>query len=157
MKKIRLLVLHGPNLDLLGRREPEIYGSDSLESINKEIRAAAREEGMEVKILQSNQEGELVEALHRFSTWANALLINPAGYGYTSVALRDAISAIGIPTIEVHLSNIHKREEFRRHTLIAEIAVGQIAGFGKQSYILGVKAASWLLKKGKASARVERG
>jgi len=156
MKKRRLLVLHGPNLNLLGSREPEIYGSDSLESINEEIKAAAREEGMEVKILQSNHEGELIEALHRFSAWANALLINPAAYGHTSIALRDAISASGIPTIEVHLSNIHKREEFRRHTLIAEIAVGQIAGFGKQSYVLGVKAASWLLKNRKASARVQR-
>lgn len=157
MKKSHLLVLHGPNLNLLGKREPQIYGSDSLESINEGIEAAARKEGMEVKILQSNHEGELIEALHRFSAWADVLLINPAGYGHTSIALRDAISASGIPTIEVHLSNIHRREDFRRHSYVAEIAVGQIAGFGKQSYVLGVKAASWLLKNSKASARVERG
>jgi len=153
----RLLVLHGPNLNLLGKREPEIYGSDSLEAINEEIEAAAGEEGMEVKILQSNHEGELVEAIQRFSSWADVLLINPAAYGHTSIALRDAISASGIPTIEVHLSNIHKREGFRRHSYIAEIAAGQIAGFGKQSYILGVKAASWLLKEKTASAQVEKG
>ena len=152
-----LLVLHGPNLNLLGKREPEIYGSDSLEAINKEIEATAREEGMEVKILQSNHEGELVEAIQRFSSWADVLLINPAAYGHTSIALRDAISACAIPTIEVHLSNIYKREEFRRNSYIAGIAVGQITGFGKRSYILGVKAASWLLGERTASAQVENG
>lgn len=144
-------------MNLLGKREPEIYGSDSLEDINEAIRAAAREEGMEVEILQSNHEGELVESVQKFSSWASVLLINPAAYTHTSIALRDAISASGIPTVEVHLSNIHKREDFRRRSYIAEVAVGQITGFGKQSYILGVKAASWLLREGMGPAQVEKG
>ncbi len=147
----RILILHGPNLNLLGKREPHIYGSDSLETINEAIRIAAEEEGMEAEILQSNHEGELIDTLHRFSGWADVLLINPGGYSHTSIALRDAIVAVGIPTIEIHLSNIHKREEFRRHSFIAEVASGQISGFGKQSYILGIKAASWLLKERGAS------
>ena len=142
-----ILVLHGPNLNLLGKREPHIYGSDSLETINEAIRIAAQEEGMEVEILQSNHEGELIDILHRSSAWADVLLINPGAYSHTSIALRDAISAIGIPTIEIHLSNIHKREEFRRRSFIAEVASGQISGFGRESYILGIKAASWLLQK----------
>jgi 3-dehydroquinate dehydratase II len=142
-----LLVLHGPNLNLLGKREPQFYGIESLETINESIRSTAKEEGMEVEILQSNQEGELVDAIQKFSSWADALLINPAAYSHTSIALRDVISATGIPAIEVHLSNIYKREEFRRHSFIAPVAVGQISGFGKQSYILGVIAASWLLKE----------
>ena len=152
-----LLVLHGPNLNLLGKREPQIYGSDSLEDINQAIRTVAREEGMEVEILQSNNEGELVEAVQKFSSWATVLLINPAAYTHTSIALRDAISASGIPTVEVHLSNIHKREDFRRRSHIAEVAVGQITGFGKQSYILGVKAASWLLRERMVPAQAEKG
>ena len=146
-----LLVLHGPNLNLLGKREPHLYGLDSLPAVNEAIRAAAKEEDLEVEILQSNHEGQLVDALQRFSSWADVLLINPAAFSHTSIALRDAISATGIPTIEVHLSNIHRREEFRRHSLIAEVAMGQISGFGKQSYILGVKAASWLLSQREAS------
>lgn len=154
MKKARLLVIHGPNLNLLGRREPEIYGSDTLDDINQAIRAAAREEGMEVRIIQSNHEGELVEAIQKHSAWAGVLLINPAAYTHTSIALRDAICACGIPTIEVHLSNIHRREDFRRRSFVAEVAVGQISGFGKQSYILGVKAASWYLRESKVSSRV---
>jgi 3-dehydroquinate dehydratase-2 len=124
---------------------------DSLPAVNEAIRAAAKEEDLEVEILQSNHEGQLVDALQRFSSWADVLLINPAAFSHTSIALRDAISATGIPTIEVHLSNIHRREEFRRHSLIAEVAMGQISGFGKQSYILGVKAASWLLSQREAS------
>jgi 3-dehydroquinate dehydratase-2 len=147
-----LLVLHGPNLNLLGKREPHFYGSDSLEAVNEAIRSTAREEGLEVEILQSNHEGELVDAIQRFSSWADALVINPGAFSHTSVAVRDAISATGIPTIEVHLSNIYKREEFRRHSFVSAVAVGQISGFGKQSYILGVKAASWLLKESEGLA-----
>lgn len=147
-----LLILHGPNLNLLGRREPHLYGTDSLEAINEAIRETANEEGMEVEILQSNHEGELVETIHRYSSWADVLVINPAAYGHTSLALRDAISGSGLPTIEVHLSNIYKREEFRHHSFIAGVAMGQISGFGKQSYILGIKAAAWFLKKGEVSA-----
>lgn len=146
------MVLHGPNLNLLGKREPHFYGSDSLETVNEAIRSTAREEGLEVEILQSNHEGELVDAIQRFSSWADALVINPGAYSHTSVAVRDAISATGIPTIEVHLSNIYKREEFRRHSFVSAVAVGQISGFGKQSYILGVKAASWLLKESEGLA-----
>lgn len=150
-------MIHGPNLNLLGRREPEIYGFDTLEDINQAIRAAAQEEGMEVRIFQSNHEGELVEAIQKHSTWASVLLINPAAYTHTSIALRDAICACGIPTIEVHLSNIHRREEFRRRSLVAEVALGQISGFGKQSYVLGVKAASCYLRERKEPLRMEKG
>jgi len=140
-KKKRVLVLHGPNLNLLGKRQPEIYGRLTLEEINGKIRALAHELGVEVEIRQSNGEGELVTWIQESPKEFGALVINAAAYTHTSVALRDALEAAGIPAIEVHLSNIYKREEFRRRSLIADAVVGQIAGFGVHSYLLGLRAA----------------
>ena len=140
-KKRKVLVLHGPNLNLLGKRQPEIYGRLTLEQINRKIRLLARELGVEVEIRQSNSEGELINWIQESPKQFGALVINAAGYTHSSVALRDALTAAGIPAIEVHISNIHKREEFRKRSLIAEAVVGQIAGFGAQSYLLGLRAA----------------
>ena len=145
MKKI--LVLNGPNLNLLGKRQPEIYGTATLADIEKQVRSLAKELGVEIDFRQSNSEGELVtwiqEAADRFA----ALVINPAAYTHTSLAMRDAISAAAIPTVEIHISNIHRREAFRHHSYIAEVAVGQIAGFGAGSYLLGLRAAVELIQK----------
>jgi 3-dehydroquinate dehydratase-2 len=141
-KKKKILVLNGPNLNLLGKRQPEIYGRLTLAQINQKIRALARELDVDVDIRQSNHEGELVTWIQQAPEDFGAIVINPAAYTHSSVAMRDAISAIGIPTIEIHLSNIHKREPFRHHSYIAEAAVGQIAGFGAESYLLGLRAAA---------------
>jgi 3-dehydroquinate dehydratase-2 len=136
----RILVVHGPNLDLLGRREPETYGTTTLAEINRSLETLATELDVELDIVQHASEGAIVrtigEALDRF----DGILINPAAYTHTSVAIRDAIAAVGIPTVEVHLSNIHRREEFRHHSFIAGVAAGQISGFGIQSYLLGLRA-----------------
>ena len=143
--KKKVLVLNGPNLNLLGKRQPEIYGHLSLEQINKQIRALAKELGVNVEIRQSNNEGELITWIQEAPKQFRAIVINPAAYTHSSVALRDAITAAGLPTIEVHISNIYRREEFRKHSYIAGAAVGQIAGFGVQSYLLGLRAAAELL------------
>lgn len=140
-KKRRVLVLHGPNLNLLGRRQPEIYGRLTLEQINRKVRSLANELGVEVEIRQSNSEGELVSWIQEAPKQFGALVINAAAYTHSSVALRDALTAVGIPAVEVHISNIHRREEFRKRSLIAEAVVGQIAGFGVNSYLLGLRAA----------------
>jgi 3-dehydroquinate dehydratase-2 len=145
-KKRKVLVLHGPNLNLLGKRQPEIYGRLTLEQINRKIRLLASELGVEVEIRQSNSEGDLVSWIQEASKEFGALVINAAGYTHSSVALRDALTAAGIPAVEVHISNIHKREEFRRRSLIAEAVVGQIAGFGVNSYLLGLRAAVGCLR-----------
>ena len=144
-KNKKILVLNGPNLNLLGMRQPEIYGRLTLEQINKKIYALAKELGIEVEIRQSNSEGELVSWIQEAPGAFGALVINPAAYTHSSVALRDAITAAGIPTIEVHISNIYKREDFRKHSYIAGAAVGQITGFGAHSYMLGLRAAVELL------------
>jgi len=138
---MNVLVIHGPNLNLLGSREPETYGSATLDDINRMLREEASRLGIELSTVQSNSEGALVEAIQTASGWADVIIINPAAYTHTSVALRDAISAVGIPTIEVHLSNIHAREEFRHKSHIAPVAIGQIAGFGADSYRLALIAA----------------
>lgn len=140
-KKKKILVLNGPNLNLLGKRQPEIYGRLTLEQITRRIQALAQELGVEVEVRQSNSEGELVGWIQDAPTQFGAIVINPAGYTHSSVAIRDAITAAGIPTIEVHISNIYKREEFRKHSYVAGAAVGQITGFGVQSYLLGLRAA----------------
>jgi len=137
----KILVLNGPNLNLLGKRQPEIYGKATLAEIEQQVRALAQELKVEVDFRQSNSEGELVTWIQQAVGKFGAILINPAAYTHTSLAMRDAISAVGIPVIEIHLSNIHKREPFRHHSFIAEVAVGQIVGFGLQSYLLGLKAA----------------
>ncbi len=134
----RILVLHGPNLNLLGRREPETYGHTTLEEINQRLESLAAKWGAELSILQANGEGLLIDALHDAMDWADGVLINPGGYTHTSVALRDAIAGTGLLTVEVHLSNIHAREAFRHTSLIAPVAVGQVAGFGWRSYELGL-------------------
>jgi 3-dehydroquinate dehydratase-2 len=133
-----VLVLHGCNLNLLGQREPEIYGSSSLEEINKQIEDLAGELGLEVRIRQSNSEGEIIDAIQDAGGWAAGIVINPAGFTTTSVGILDAVKAVGLPTVEVHLSNIHAREEFRQHSLLAPAVVGQVCGFGAQSYLLGM-------------------
>ena len=137
----KILLLNGPNLNLLGTRQPEIYGKMTLVQIEKKVRTLANELGVEVDFRQSNNEGELVTWIQQAAGQFAALIINPAAYTHTSLAMRDAISAVGIPTVEIHLSNIHKREQFRHHSFIAEVAVGQIAGFGLDSYLLGLRAA----------------
>lgn len=145
MKKI--LVIHGPNLDLLGKRQVDVYGRFSLNEINAELRKMAKAKKIALEIVQSNHEGEIVDLIGKAKGKFWALLINPAAYTHTSVAIRDAISAVEIPTVEVHLSNIYSREDFRHNSLIAPVARGQICGFGIRSYLLGLEAAASLIKK----------
>jgi 3-dehydroquinate dehydratase-2 len=140
-----VLVLHGPNLNLLGIREPGVYGALTLEQIDERLRALAAELGVEIAIFQSNAEGELVDRIQQARGVAQAIVINPAAYTHTSVAIRDAILAVGLPVIEVHLSNIHRREEFRQRSLISDVAVGQVSGFGADSYLLGLRAAVYVI------------
>jgi len=137
---LSLLVLHGPNLNLLGQREPEIYGKTTLEGINRLLEQEAQLFPVKLSIIQSNHEGVLVDAIHSAFGQHQGLLINAGAYTHTSIALRDAISGVGIPTVEVHLSNIYRREAFRHHSLIAAVAIGQISGFGPESYRLGLRA-----------------
>ena len=143
---MKILLLHGPNLNLLGTREPEVYGSMRLDDINKKMVALGAELGAEVTCLQSNHEGALIDALHDARTWAAGVVFNPGGYTHTSVALRDAISAIVIPVIEVHLSNVYAREEFRHRSLVSAVCKGKISGFGWRSYELGLRGLIDIIK-----------
>jgi 3-dehydroquinate dehydratase-2 len=137
---MKILVLHGPNLNLLGTREPETYGALTLKELNDKLIAEGKKLGAEVTCQQSNHEGTLVDALHSAREWADGVVFNPGGYTHTSVALRDAIAAIDIPVVEVHLSNVYAREEFRHKSLISAVCAGKISGFGWVSYSLGIRA-----------------
>lgn len=138
---IRVLVIHGPNLNLLGTREPAVYGKTTLAQINAELARRAATAGATVDCEQHNSEGAIIDALQRAAVQHQAIVINAAGYTHTSIAIRDAIAAVGLPTVEVHLSNIHAREAFRHTSITAAVCIGQISGFGAQSYYLGLDAA----------------
>lgn len=138
---MKILVIHGPNLNLLGNREPEVYGTLTLDEIDKEIKETAKVLGVKVETRQTNEEATILDWIQKAPQLFQAVIINPAAFTHTSVAIRDAIAATGIPVVEVHLSNIHAREPFRQHSFIAPVAKGQISGFGKDSYLLGLRAA----------------
>lgn len=144
---MRIRVIHGPNLNLLGLREPDLYGTDTLAELNRKIEDLARALGVEIEIFQANSEGEIIDRIHECVGHADALVINPAAYTHYSIAIRDAVSTIRLPVVEVHLSNIHAREEFRHRSVIAPVACGQIAGFGSNSYLLGLQAAKQLVEE----------
>lgn len=153
-----ILVIHGPNLQLLGKREKQFYGTFTLPQINRALQKLAKELHLELRILQSNQEGDIVDAIGSLGlTWADGLLINPAAYTHTSVAIRDAIAAAGIPTVEVHISNIYARDMFRHVSYIAPVAVGQISGFGAESYLLGLRALDAILSSANKETRNRTG
>jgi 3-dehydroquinate dehydratase-2 len=137
---VHILVLHGPNLNLLGTREPMVYGATTLDEINATLMTLGKELGVSVEARQSNVEGELVTWIQQAPSQFQGLLFNPAAYTHTSIALRDAIIGVGLPMVEVHLSNIHRRESFRHRSYLASVALGQISGFGPQSYALGLRA-----------------
>ena len=137
---MNILLVHGPNLNLLGKRQPEIYGTQTLDNINHYLIQVAQKQGIELKTFQSNHEGEIVSKIGANIDWANGILINPAAYTHTSIAIRDALSAVSIPVIEIHLSNIYEREDFRHHSYVSPIAVGVICGFGNHSYELALNA-----------------
>lgn len=138
--KNKYLIIHGPNLNLLGRREPEIYGTTSLSDINGKLNEFAKDNNIELEIIQSNSEGAIIDALHKVMDYASGVVINPGAYTHYSLAIFDAVAACGLPVVEVHLSNIYSREEFRRHSVIAPACIGQITGLGWYGYILALEA-----------------
>lgn len=140
---LRLMVIHGTNLNLLGKREPDVYGRLTLAEIDARLQAWAAEAGVELRTLQSNHEGAIVDAIHDAADWAGGLVINPGAYSHTSYAIRDALAGVSLPAVEVHLSNIHAREEFRRTSVVAPACLGQISGLGWHSYRLGLEALVW--------------
>jgi 3-dehydroquinate dehydratase-2 len=135
----KILVLHGPNLNLLGQREPEVYGHQTLDDIDARLKKSGEKMGLEVRSYQSNGEGALIDALHDAREWASGVVFNPGGYTHTSVALRDAVAAIDLPVIEVHISHVDAREDFRRQSLISPVCIGKISGFGWRSYLLALQ------------------
>jgi len=143
----KILILHGPNLNLLGQREPEIYGELTLVEIDSRLKKSGENLGFEVRSYQSNSEGALIDALHEAREWVVGVVFNPGGYTHTSVALRDAVAAISLPVIEVHLSHVDAREDFRRLSLISPACIGRISGFGWRSYDLALQALAWHLEE----------
>jgi 3-dehydroquinate dehydratase-2 len=141
----KILVLHGPNLNFLGKREPDIYGATTLEDINTMLQERAEGLGLELTVIQTNHEGVMIDAIQQAQGQYACIIINPAAFTHYSIAVRDALAAVSVPAIEVHLSNIYRREEFRHHSVVSPIAVGQIAGFGANSYLLALEAAAGLL------------
>jgi len=137
---MKVLVLHGPNLNLTGFREPDVYGKKPLDEIDADIKAAAANLKVEVRVLQSNSEGVLIDTIQEHRRWADAIVINPGGLTHYSIALRDAITSVRLPVVEVHLSNVHAREEFRRHSVISPVTIGQVVGFGGYGYVLAITA-----------------
>lgn len=144
---ITICVLHGPNINLLGIREPDVYGHDTFDELNRKIKERAKSLGVEARIFQFNSEGEIIDAIHECLNWAEAIVINPGAFTHYSYAIRDAIAAVRLPTIEVHFTNIHAREEFRRHSVTAPVTSGQIVGFGTNSYLLALEAAKTLVEE----------
>ncbi|NJK62292.1 MAG: type II 3-dehydroquinate dehydratase [Synechococcaceae cyanobacterium SM2_3_1] len=143
---MHILVLHGPNLNLLGQREVNVYGSITLDHVNQALQEEAKALNIELEIHQSNHEGQLIDFIHQAATRSAGILINPGAYTHTSIALRDALAGVALPAVEVHISNVYRREPFRHHSFIAAVAVGQICGFGLHSYTLGLKALFTYLK-----------
>ena len=144
---MQVSLIHGPNLNLLGVRETEIYGRDSYDDINRKIKHHATSLGVEIRIFQSNHEGEIIDAIHDARNWADAIIINPGAYTHYSYAIRDALTAARLPAIEAHMSNIHAREEFRHHSVTAAVCVGQIVGLGTWSYLLALEAVKQLVEQ----------
>jgi len=142
---LKILILHGPNLNLLGTRETDLYGTLTLAEVNRRLRDYAAQQDIDLRTFQSNSEGAIIDTIHEARSWAQGIVINPGAYTHTSYAIRDAIAAVGLPTIEVHLSNVHAREEFRHRSVIAPVCVGQISGFGWRSYLMGLEALCQLL------------
>jgi 3-dehydroquinate dehydratase II len=150
---IKILLIHGPNLNLLGKRSPEIYGTTGLDEINTRMQGIAEEGGAELRVFQSNSEGALIDAIHDAAHWADGIVINPGAYAHYSYAIRDALSSVPLPAIEVHLSNIYAREEFRRQSVISPAVVGCISGLGWYSYACGIQAMIGLLKERKTAKK----
>ncbi len=146
---LKVCLIHGPNLNLLGMREPDIYGTDTFEETNRKIRDHARQIGVEVRITQSNHEGAIIDAIQDAAGWADAIVINPGAYTHYAFAIADALRSVRLPAVEVHLTNVHAREEFRRQSVIAPAAAGQIAGFGTASYLLALDAVRHLILQGR--------
>jgi len=146
-ESIKVLILHGPNLNLTGFREPDVYGKKPLQEIDTEIEAAAQKLGMEIRILQSNSEGVLIDTIQEHRRWAEAIIINPGALSHYSIALRDALVSVRLPVVEVHLSNVHARESFRRDSVIAPVTVGQVVGFGGYGYELAMHAIVNMLRE----------